>query len=277
MKMELHTLCSMIDHCTQGKEVPTENKVVNQLLRKKRTNGEFRFSAQIGEYDIDNVILDLGSDVNMLPKKTWEMMGKPKLVWSPIQLRLENQYKIVPIGRLTGIPVNIDGVCSVTDFEVIEIVDDNQPYPTLMGLEWAFDNQAIINMKRREMIFEVGELKVIAPLDPKEGRRYIEPTKGDEIDNLYNMTVRMDDYVNPTIDGALSWRSISSCTSDSEAGLENWQQRMHEVSTRRCAHMTKSVCWIGIELCNPPKYDGLTDITTFVQTFEAQVPEQQGY
>jgi hypothetical protein len=57
------------------------------------------------------MILDLGSDVNVLPKKTWEMMGKPKLAWSPIQLRLENQYKIVPIGRLTGIPVNIDGVC----------------------------------------------------------------------------------------------------------------------------------------------------------------------
>jgi hypothetical protein len=107
---ELHTLCSMIDHCAQGKAVPTERKVVNQLLRKKRTNREFRFNAQIGEYNIDNVILDLGSDVNVLPKKTWEMMGKPKLAWSPIQLRLENQYKIVPIGRLTGIPVNIDGV-----------------------------------------------------------------------------------------------------------------------------------------------------------------------
>jgi hypothetical protein len=39
--------------------------------------------------------------------------------------------------------------------------------------------------------------------------------------------------------------------------------------------MTKSICWIGIELCNPPKYDGLTYITTFVHIFEAQVPEQQ--
>jgi hypothetical protein len=65
---ELHTLCSMIYNCTQGKEDPTENKVVNQLLHKKRTNGEFGFNAHIGEYDIDNVILDLGFDVNVLPK-----------------------------------------------------------------------------------------------------------------------------------------------------------------------------------------------------------------
>jgi hypothetical protein len=46
--------------------------------------------------------------------------------------------------------------------------------------------------------------------------------KGYEIDNLYNMAARMDDYVNPTADGALSWRSISSCTSNSEVCLEHW-------------------------------------------------------
>jgi hypothetical protein len=34
----------------------------------------------------------------------------------------------------------MDGVHSVADFEVIEIVDDNQPYPKMMGLEWYFDN-----------------------------------------------------------------------------------------------------------------------------------------
>jgi hypothetical protein len=91
---ELHILCSMINHYAQGKEIPTENKVVNQLLRKKRTK-KSRFSTQIGEYDIDNVILDLGSDVNMLPKKTWEMMGKPNLVWSC-------WHKFLRIGSSTG-------------------------------------------------------------------------------------------------------------------------------------------------------------------------------
>jgi hypothetical protein len=45
---------------------------VNKVLHKNRTNGEFRLSAQIREYDVDNIILDLGSDVNVLPKKTWE-------------------------------------------------------------------------------------------------------------------------------------------------------------------------------------------------------------
>jgi len=73
---------------------------------------------------------------------------------------------------LIGLHVNIDGVNNVEYFEVIEIMDDNQLYPTLMGLEWAFDNRGIINLKRREMIFEVGDLKVTIPLDPRREKVY---------------------------------------------------------------------------------------------------------
>jgi hypothetical protein len=78
----LNALCEMSDQCTQDKEVSTTQKVVNQVLCKKRTNIESKLNGQIREYDMDNVILDLGSDVNVLSRKTWEMMGKPKLVWS---------------------------------------------------------------------------------------------------------------------------------------------------------------------------------------------------
>jgi len=49
---------------------------------------------------MDEVILDVVSDANVLPKKTWERMGRPTLQWSPIQLRLANQQNIFPMGRL---------------------------------------------------------------------------------------------------------------------------------------------------------------------------------
>ena len=50
-----------------------------------------RLTMQISEYEMDQVILDLGSDANVLPKQTWERMGKPALQWSPIQLQMANQ------------------------------------------------------------------------------------------------------------------------------------------------------------------------------------------
>jgi hypothetical protein len=60
-------------------------------------------------------------------------MGEPTLGYSPIQLKLKNQHRVLPIGRLKGVTVDLD-------FEVIEIIDGTTPYPTLLGLDWAFDN-----------------------------------------------------------------------------------------------------------------------------------------
>jgi len=137
---------------------------------------------------MENIILDLGSNVNIIMRHTWEMMGQLKLIWSLIQLILENQHKNFPVGRLTWVSVNIDGVCSVEDFEMIKIVDGSTPYPDLLGLDLEFDNQTIIDLKKRNMIFKVVNLKVISSLDPTEGRRFVEPEKRKELDNLYNMT-----------------------------------------------------------------------------------------
>jgi hypothetical protein len=52
---------------------------------------EFKMTTELGGYDMDGVMLDLGSDVNIFPNKSWEVMGKHKLVWSPIQLFLIGQ------------------------------------------------------------------------------------------------------------------------------------------------------------------------------------------
>ena len=108
-----------------------------------------RLNDQIGEYDMTDVILDLGLEVNVLTKKTWEQMGKNTLDWSPIQLRLSNQQNIVPLGRLPTVPVDIDGIYTVADFEVIEIIDESNPYPALLGIEWAMENATVINLKKR--------------------------------------------------------------------------------------------------------------------------------
>jgi len=94
-----------------------------------------RLTAQIGEYEMAQVILDLGSNANVLPKQTWERMGRPTLQWFPIQLWMANQQKILPIGRLQWVTVDIESVSALVDFEVIEIVDDRNSYPTLLGID----------------------------------------------------------------------------------------------------------------------------------------------
>ena len=84
---------------------------------------------------MDYIILDLGSDVNILTRQAWESMGKPRLDCSPIQLRLANQSKVLPIGRLTQVPFKVEGLRTYVDFIVIDNVDYTNPYPALFGIK----------------------------------------------------------------------------------------------------------------------------------------------
>ena len=95
------------------------------------------------------------------------------------------------------------------------------------------------------------------------------------MESLYQMTTNQSDYINPIAEGNISWRCDSSCASDSDVGLENWQNKLYEVSARRCAFMTKSLQWIGAEVKDIPSFHGLADVNDFLQQFKQEIPHEQ--
>lgn len=193
---------------------------------------------------MDQVILDLGFNANVLSMRTWERMGKPTLQWSSIQLRMSNQQKIIPLGCMYGVIVDIEGESMLPIFEVIEIVDDNNPYPTLLGI-WAFDMDAVINMKKQNMKFETKALRIIVPLDPVEVVQYTELVRDyeedDDSDQIYKITTCNEDQINPTADGWITWDRDNFCNLDSNEELKHQHNRWHEVSMLHCNMMTKSL------------------------------------
>ena len=74
---------SLIDKCEQPTLQDAANRVVHHIKKYIRTGKEMRLNAQIGYYDMDEVILDLGSEVNVLTKQTWELMGSPSDITHP--------------------------------------------------------------------------------------------------------------------------------------------------------------------------------------------------
>ena len=175
----------------------------------------------------DQVILDLGSDVNGLPKKMWERMGIPTMQWYPIQLHMENQQKIIPMGRLHGVTIDIEGASTLVDFEVIEIVDDNNPYLVLLGIDWAIDMNGVINLKKRTISSQRKTLCMVVPSDPAEGPCYTElvhdyEESHDDLDRIYKITTRDQVQINPTADGRISWDYESSYTSDLDEEIKRW-------------------------------------------------------
>jgi len=105
---------------------------------------------------------------------------------------MANQQKIIPMGRLQGITMDIEGASALENFEVIEIFYDDNTYPMLLGINWAIDMNGVINLKKRKIIFEKKCLRVVVPLDPIKGLRYTKPMRNygsnNDLDCIYNIT-----------------------------------------------------------------------------------------
>jgi hypothetical protein len=74
---------------------------------------------------------------------------------------MENQYCILPIGRLENVEIDVARVKTVADFEVNGIMGDKDPYSTLLGIDWAYDNYVVIDLKKDTMTFEAEGIKVV--------------------------------------------------------------------------------------------------------------------
>jgi hypothetical protein len=90
----------------------------------------------------------------------------------------------------------------------------------LLGIDWAFNNSTVVDLKKICMTFERDGLRVIAPSYPDEVQQYTKPIREEdrtyELENIYKLIARQQDYINPIVDGNLSWRSESVCSSNSE-------------------------------------------------------------
>jgi hypothetical protein len=75
-------LKNMLEIFNTEVEGKLEQKTINHLHTRRRTNREFRLNDNIGDFNMGYIILYLGSKVNVLPKKTWQCMGEPTLGYS---------------------------------------------------------------------------------------------------------------------------------------------------------------------------------------------------
>jgi len=131
------------------------------------------------------------------------------------------------------------------------------------------------------MIFKKKSLRVIVPLDDAEGSPYIELVRNYEsdgdLDCIYKITTQDKDWVNPTVDGLITWDRESSYTSNFDEELERWQNRLHEVTTLSCNMMTQSLGCLLSEVINLPTYDGMNDADIFLDALEREVSENQRF
>ena len=62
----------IIDQYLPYSSMSSAQCAIHNIMGHTRTGREMRLTAQVGEFEMDEVILDLGSEVNVLTKQTWE-------------------------------------------------------------------------------------------------------------------------------------------------------------------------------------------------------------
>ena len=75
-----------------------------------------------------------------------------------------------PTRWVSNLVVDVEGMRTHADFDVIEVVNGEGSYPALLRVGWANDSMAVINCKKRMMTFENQDIRVITPTNPNEGR-----------------------------------------------------------------------------------------------------------
>ena len=92
---------------------------------------------------------------------------------------------------MTQVPVKIEGTSTYANFKGIDIVEDTNMYPALLGIDSGMNKCTIINFKKRSLTFEDDKLWVVALVDPIEGHKYVKKVNNEGqdgyLDHIYKI------------------------------------------------------------------------------------------
>jgi hypothetical protein len=128
-------LLDLLNILREYKEGQRPSKDVRQLSYKNKYYDP-RVDLEIHGVLINQVVVDFGSQVNILPRDTWIWLGRPSLAPTLNYLKLADQRLIEPIGILRNVETHIMGIPTSVDFEVIDLVEGMPTYATLVGRPW---------------------------------------------------------------------------------------------------------------------------------------------
>jgi hypothetical protein len=76
------------------------------------------------------------TQVNIMTEETYEIFGKTTMVPYLGRIGFLKGNMITLCGRVTNVPIIVHGSSYEEEFEVIQFVGDNAPFPLLLGETW---------------------------------------------------------------------------------------------------------------------------------------------
>ena len=146
-----------------------QTKNICSLNQKDKSYADPLVDLEIEGYHVRQVILDFGSQVNIMTRDTWEQLGRPRLNESGIYLKLADQGLIEPISVWCNVNTTIKGITTKFDFEIIDLKEGSISFPALVGRPWGQNMKASISLDKERINLKGNGKKVIVPIHPSQG------------------------------------------------------------------------------------------------------------
>jgi hypothetical protein len=94
---------------------------------------------QVGKNNVEDVLLNGGTSVNIITKNFKTKLGLPKPRLVPYQLRMVNQSMTKPSGIIIILKIHIHGIPYVAKFTILQNNVVHSSYSMLLGRPWFKD------------------------------------------------------------------------------------------------------------------------------------------
>ena len=152
-----------------------QTKSICSLNQKDKNDDDPLVDLEIEGYHVRQVVLDFGSQVNIMTRDTWEQLGRPRLNESGIYLKLADQGLIEPIGVWWNVDTTIKGISTKVNFEIIDPKEGSSSFLALVGRPWGRKMKASISLDKERIKLKGNEHKVLVPIFPSQGEPWTEP------------------------------------------------------------------------------------------------------
>ena len=117
---------------------------------------------------IPKVLVDGGSGVNLMLEDTAFDLGFTTFETTNQVLRMADQSRVLPVGRLSQVPTRIGELTYLLNFVIIR-VDKGRPFPILLGRPWLYAARVIVDWGQKEFVIGKPSVRIPWSLEEHQG------------------------------------------------------------------------------------------------------------
>ncbi|CAH9087220.1 unnamed protein product [Cuscuta europaea] len=162
----LKELCTMKKkNKMEGKQKVEVSERVSAIFKKKLPEkcsdpGMFTIPCKIGNTLFSKALLDLGASINVIPYSLYKSLQLGPLHQTGVVIQLADQSNTYPKGVVEDVLVEVENLIFPVDFYVLEMGDDNQTTPILLGRPFLKTAKTKIDVSNGSLTLEFDDQKV---------------------------------------------------------------------------------------------------------------------